>query len=399
MQSSNWLEIDLRCLDANVASFRAVLAGGDPAASAATPRLCAVVKADAYGTGAVPVAQRLVALGVDVLAVYNPEQGRQLVEHGIDTTMLVMGPLVELDRDDPLWSVAVAGRWHVAIHSGEELASADAFGRKLGGRLPIHLHLDTGMSRGGVGADDLGALLRRVRSLDHVKLSGLWSHMASSDDDYAFTEQQCRVFDEAVAASRELLPDDVTVHIANTFTTLRHGRHHRDMVRIGLGLYGFGPELLDPGPLAPGVRPLAPVARWCSRIAHLRRRPKGTGVGYNQTYHLARDSVLGVVPVGYADGYHLSLTNKGIVALPELAKNGQHVAAPVRGKVNMDQIVIDLTDVPGAAVGDLVEIYSSDPTSPAAVPPLAKLAGSHPYDMLTAVSTRVQRRYVGEEAT
>ena len=395
MAPSNWLEIDLRYLDRNVASFRSILAGGgdDPAPAAA--RLCAVVKADAYGTGAVSVARRLVSLGVEMLAVYNADQGRQLVEAGIDQPLLVLGPMIEIDRDDPLYAACSAGQLHLAIHSPEDLDQADALGRACACRIPIHPHLDTGMTRGGVAIEDFGRLLERVRMLFHVELVGLWTHMASSDDEPAFTEEQCRRFDEAVAANRQLIGDNVIVHIANTFTTLRGRRYHRDMVRIGLGLYGFGPELLAPGPLAPGVQPLAPVARWCSRIAHVHRWPKGAGVGYNQTFHLERDSVLGVVPVGYADGYHLSLSNKGIVALPELAGADQHASAPLLGKVNMDQIVIDLTDLSGAQVGSLVEIYSNDPTSPAAVPALAQLAGSHPYDMLTAVSTRVPRRYWG----
>jgi alanine racemase len=398
MHESNWLEIDLTRLDANLAAFRS-LAG-------TSTLLCAVVKADAYGTGAVPVAQRLAAQGVDMLAVYNPEQARELVANDIEVPILIMGPLVDLDRDDPLApapgsapgcaSGSGPGRVQFAIHSGDELIRAERLGAKLGWRLAVHLHMDTGMSRGGIAADELGAVLEAVRTMKHVRLAGLWTHMASSDDDPALTELQCQRFDSALAANDGLMPNDLVIHIANTFTTLRGQRYHRAMVRIGLGLYGFGPQLLthtSSSGVVEAATKLAPIVRWCSRIAHVRRYPKGAGVGYNQTCHLARDSVLGVVPVGYADGYHLSLSNRGIVGLPELHGEDQMAAAPIVGKVNMDQIVIDLTDLPTAKVGSLVELYSNDSNSPAAVPALAQLADSHPYDMLTCLSTRIPRHY------
>ena len=388
MTESSWIEIDLTALDRNVSAFRSVLAGRD-----SQPLLCGVVKADAYGLGVLPIARRLVQQGVDMLAVFTPEQGRELVDNGIDAPMLVMGFMAESDRSDPLCAAAAAGRLHLAVHSPEHLEKVNDLGGIFGCRIPIHLHVDTGMSRGGIGDTDMAGVLDRVTVLPHVKLAGIWTHMASSDDKPAFTQQQFERFEKMIAANGDSISSDVVMHVANTFTTLRSNDYHCDMVRIGLGLYGFGPELLADGPIAEGVTKLAPIARWCSRVVHVRSLPTGTGVGYNQTCHLKRDSVLGVVPVGYGDGYHLSLTNKGVVALPELAASGGHAEAPVLGKVNMDQIVIDLTDLPEVPVGALVEVYSNDPASPAAVPALAALAGSHPYDMLTAISRRVPRRY------
>jgi alanine racemase len=169
------------------------------------------------------------------------------------------------------------------------------------------------------------------------------------------------------------------------------------MVRVGLGLLGYGPESMRGDPL-PHDRPaLRPVARWLTRIVHVQRYAKGEPVGYNSTHTLTRDSVLGVVPAGYGDGYPLSLGNRAQVQVV-LAPNDR-CAAAVLGKVNMDQLVIDLTDAPAAAqqIGTTIELISNDPNSPCALPRLAELAGSSCYEMLCRLSSHLPRRHVGAE--
>jgi alanine racemase len=156
---------------------------------------------------------------------------------------------------------------------------------------------------------------------------------------------------------------------------------------VGLGLYGYG----DEG--TPSASKLQPVVRWLSRVVHVQEHAAGTPVGYNSTHKLTRDSLLGLVPAGYADGYDRSLGNQSVVGLPECSADGKPVHAPVLGRVNMDQIVIDLTDAP-AGCGTLVELVSDNPASPCAMPRLAELAKTNTYELLCRLSPRLPRRYV-----
>ena len=159
----------------------------------------------------------------------------------------------------------------------------------------------------------------------------------------------------------------------------------------GLGSASKTPPA-EPG--AEGKRSLIlPIVRWRSRIIHVQEDPKGTPVGYGSTHKLTRDSVLGIIPVGYADGYPRHLSNAGVVAMPEITVDGKLLHAKVVGRVNMDQIIIDLTDAP-ASVGTLVDVISDDPTSPCALHKLAELAGTNEYEMLCRLSPRVPRKYV-----
>jgi alanine racemase len=164
-------------------------------------------------------------------------------------------------------------------------------------------------------------------------------------------------------------------------------RYHHQMVRVGLGLWGYP----SAGTWAAGnnsVR-LRPVAKWISHIVHIKAVPAHSAVGYGQTFHTTRPTRIGIIPLGYADGYPLLLSNRGIVRIgPNLHP------APIIGRVNMDQIIIDLTDIPLASIGTLAEIISDDPDAPNAMHRLAELAQSHPYEMLCRISTRIPRKYM-----
>jgi alanine racemase len=170
------------------------------------------------------------------------------------------------------------------------------------------------------------------------------------------------------------------------------------MVRVGLGLYGYGPEQMPDGAGLIEASQLRPAVRWVSHVAHLQEFPAGSSVGYGRTRMLRRDSRLAIVPVGYADGYPLSLSNKGVVSFPELNWDGRPWPAPVIGKVNMDQLIVDVTDVPGIALGAEAELISADPKAPNALPRLAESAESSCYEMLTRIASHVPRRHVHPQA-
>ncbi len=410
----SWLEIDLAALSENHASIRQ-WAGGDV-------DLCAVVKADAYGLGCVPVARRLAEDGVSMLAVYNGDQARQLIEAGITAPLLVLMPVHELDRRDPVYRALVSGRMHLTVHSPEHADQIEQIGKHLGAVMPIHLEIDTGMSRCGMSAEQAERLLATLGERRWLKLSGIFTHPASADTDPIMTDRQMAALDAVLERCAEVLKtslphvgqgprqaadsprceshgsspsprpsplkgEGVVVHFANTHAMLRGRKYHRQMLRIGLSLFGLGDTDLAGGETNRPV--LKPIVSWLSRIAHLREVPAGSPVGYGGTFTTWRHSRLAVVPLGYADGYPVALSNRAVV---RIGPNRQHAA--VRGRVSMAQLTVDVTEIPDAQLGAEVEVYAGDPQAPNSVPRLAELARTHCYELLCRLSARIERRYV-----
>ena len=405
------LEIDLNRLEANLRSIREAVqqaAGGVPDATpdaeraahmqaAAPTRICGVIKKDAYGLGAAQIAHRLARAGCDMLAVYSPQEAEQLIRNAVEAPLMLLMPLRTLGRTDALYRHAIAGKLHLTVHDVDQLHQLEHVGRTFGARLPVHLYVDTGMSRSGLNDEQLHRALSTLPSLRFVQVAGIYSHLACADEDADFTEQQREQFDRAVADAAPALPENVMRHLANTFGTLRDPRLHMDMVRPGLGLFGYGSACMKHLPENTDAPDLRPILRWVSRVVHVQRFAAGNVVGYGATHELKRDSLLGIVPVGYGDGYPLGLGNKAQVRLLDQNDTPTHTCN-VLGRVNMDQIVIDLTD---AADGDPqqlmqqgVEVISADPDAPNALPRLASLAGLHCYAMLCQLSPQVPRHLV-----
>ncbi|MHB1156529.1 MAG: alanine racemase [Phycisphaerales bacterium] len=390
MSDTNWLDIDLAALDHNVASFRRALA---PDAA-----ICAVVKADAYGLGAVQIAKRLSATpsgasgggGVELLAVFSPVEAAQLVAAGIVTPILVLMPVTDISRTDILYRAAVAGRLHLTIHSLAQLHQVETVGRKFGIPMPVHIELDTGMSRGGMPPELALPVLQHIASTRWLKLAGLFTHMACANDNLSAINRQSHRFDNALAQFAPLIPADTRIHLANTHTALRDRKYHRSMIRVGIGLLGYGESDITGGSLTAGIANLRPTVRWSSKIVHIHHVPAASPVGYGSTFITSRDSRLGIVPVGYAFGYPVALANKSRVRVgPDL------VPCPIRGNINMDQLIVDLTDLsPDIGLDAQVEIYSNDPAAPNALPTLAADARTHCYDLLCRLSSRIPRRYL-----
>ena len=387
MPVTSCLEIDLTRLEKNFLQVREIVG---PAV-----KICGVVKADGYGLGAVPIARRLAGCGIDLLAVYSPSQALRLEDNGIVCPVMILmpvripGEIIGLDK--PL----AEERLHLTIHDEAQLDQVNALGRQFGCRIPVHLHLDTGMSRGGLDSGQLGLVLDVAPKLDRVRLAGLYTHFAATDDDPGFSEQQMDRLTNSVEQYRSQLPSDLLIHAANTFGILRDSQFHQSMVRVGLGLYGYGPRLMRNEQPSSHLEDLYPVVRWTSQLVHIQSYGQGTVVGYNCTHRLQRDSRLGLVPVGYADGYPLALSGASVVEV--LTDSSTRVPAPVLGKVNMDQIIVDLTDVPAMVnVGTSVELISSDPNSPCALEQLAQHANSSCYELLCRLSSRLPRQYLEE---
>ena len=356
--------------------------------------ICAIVKADAYGLGAVPIARTLVATGVDMLAVYSVDQAIALLEAGIDAPLLVLMPTLKFPKHTRLLEAMKRRRMHFSVDSSDAMHTVRRFAAQTETTANVHLNLDTGMSRAGMDDATFDLVLSHCRSLDHISLQGIYTHFASPIVDIDFLRQQLRRFDDMLARNANAIPDDVIIHTAGTFASMRERDTHRDMVRIGLGLYGYGPELLPDVVQLDKLDSLRPIVRWSSRIIHVQDVPKHRTVGYQRTHKLDRDARLGIVPVGHGDGYPVALSNRGCVEL-----SGNRIA-PLIGVVNMDQLIVDLTDFPDIELNDEVTLFSDRVDSPCHPSKLAEQAGTNIYEMLCRLSKRLPRIYsTGASAT
>jgi alanine racemase len=370
-----WAVIDLDALTHNYETLRAGMAPGC--------RFLGVVKADAYGHGAVPVSRHLRELGADFLAVSNLEEAVQLRQAGQDLPILILG------YTPPQYAPYMAEhgiRQEVnCLEYAQQLSNALA-GQPL--RLKVHLKIDTGMSRLGFFAYDRPETMDELVTVCHtdgLEVEGMFAHFAvadSYDDDCQdFTALQFSryktVLDELTA--RGLRPE--ICHCCNSAATILHPEYHLDMVRPGIATYGMAPDLCMIG--AADLRPLMSLR---STIAQIKPFPADISVSYGRTYYTDGPRTIAVVPMGYADGYPRLLSGKRSFLL-----HGKEV--PQVGRVCMDMCMVDITDVPEAKVGDTVTIFGRDGDACISLDDLASQMGTISYELLCAVSKRVPRLY------
>jgi alanine racemase len=245
-----------------------------------------------------------------------------------------------------------------------------------------------------------------------LKLVGVFTHFSSAESNVDFTNRQLAAFDKLLKQQAEHIPADCWVHAASSFATLRHPRFHKSMVRIGLSWAGYGLEWMQGGEVIPEAENLRPIVTWKSRLVQMKNIKEGTSVGYGSRWTARRPTMLGLVPVGYADGYPMGLGSRDdnpkgacVAVMDRGADAHEHGGllgyAPVVGSVNMDQISIDLTDVVARSsggrnigVGTIVELISPEAKAPNHLPTLAEMAGTIPHEMLTRMNPRIKRQYV-----
>ncbi len=336
----------------------------------------AVVKANAYGHGAVPLAAVALREGATGLAVTHCQEGIDLRQHGVDAPILVLGPV---------WPEAVdtliAYRLTSVLSSLNDVNRLQGAARRRGVCYPIHVNIDTGMGRLGAMPEGVSTLLDRLRTCTSLHLEGLMTHLATADqaDDRTAREQLdrfCRVVQ--MCAARGMAPR--YVHAANSAALYRYPDSHGTLVRAGLALYGSHP--FD----APAAA-LQPILTWKTRIARLQDVPVGHGISYGHTFITSRPSRIATLPVGYADGLCRQLSNVGDVLV-----HGQR--APLVGHITMDMCMIDLTDIPAARVGDEVVLIGDQGTDCLTADDVAARCGRIPYEIFCAISPRVPRRYI-----
>lgn len=362
------LRVDLGALIHNVKTLKAAAPGCS---------LLAVVKADAYGTGAVPVSRAALRAGADVLGVALVEEGILLRRAGIGAPVLLLAPVDPGQAEDLL-------RWRLTP-SVYSLASLRALGEAAGrlqAEVEVHLKVDSGMGRAGFRPEEIPALVGELQKRPRIRVAGLYSNLASADDPACpQTADQLETF---LGILRRLEREGIhpsVVHLANSAGLLAHPSTRLRQVRPGLSLFGLRPseKVPDPG--------LKPVLSLSTRLLQLKEMPAGSPVGYGATYLTARPTRLGILPMGYADGLPRSLGNRGEVLV-------RARRCPLVGRVSMDLCAVDLTDVNGVAEGEEVVLWGGE--GPWRLDPWdwARWAGTIPYEILTGLSPRLHRVYV-----
>jgi alanine racemase len=364
-----WVEVDLDNLLFNIASIRRHIREGT--------RILLTVKADAYGHGAVQVA-RAVSDGVDMFGVATIDEAIELKQSGIEARrVLILSPVLEKEIPRVIEEgFAVTASYHAFASTLSRLA------QESGGRVDIHIEVDTGMGRTGVSLEDAEEEIMRIALLPGVSIGGVYTHFPVSDTDAEFTRSQIMSFLALVTALRSRGVSVPMIHSANSSALDLMMESHMDMVRPGLLAYGY----LASGPA--GSVPAKPVMSWKSRLVQIRRIPAGRGISYGKTFTTQRDTVMGVVPVGYGHGLPFRLSNRG-----EVLVSGRRV--PIMGNVTMDMTMIDLTDLADIPKpGDEVVFFGTQDGNAISLHELAGWAETIPYEILCGISKRVPRTYL-----
>ena len=358
--------VDTGAIERNCALLRARL--GDA-------QLCAVVKADGYGHGALVSAQAALAGGAAWLAVATANEAEELREEGIDARVLVMGALTSSELETALTADADVVAWTEAF---VELARSIA--RESGQEARLHVKLDTGMGRLGT-KDPVAALdlLSRINGADFVAATGFMTHFATADEpDGAFLDAQLGRFAPAAAEARGRVPG-LVVHAANSAAALREPAAHFDMARCGIAIYGLSPFQRDPAEAR-----LDPALALESYVAAVKHVAPGDSVGYGRSWFAEQDTQVAVVPIGYGDGYRRGLSNSGDVLI-----GGRRY--PIVGTISMDNLTVDVGEPGRVQVGDPVTLIGGEGKERVLAEDVAAKLGTINYEVTTGLTARVPR--------
>jgi alanine racemase len=347
-------------------------------------RVMAVVKADAYGHGAITIARTLAAAGADWFGVATVEEGLELRAAGVEQPILLLGGLYMSDPAD-----LIEHGLTPTLSSTARLDTYSECARRFGKPIEFHLKVDTGMGRLGLPPDRLKAFVRHYRELPGLEMKGLFTHLASAEDLVASqTEDQAAGLEEALRQVRGLGIEPEWVHVANSAALVTGWPFPENLIRIGALLYGYClPLMLPPGKQAPELPQIEPILTLKSRVVYLKDVPSGTPLGYGAAFHTRRRSRIATVPVGYADGLSRALSNRGRALV-----RGR--VARIVGNISMDLTLLDVTDVPGVDIGDeIILLGQSDHCSVTALE-IADLVGTVPYEVLCSIGKRVPRIYL-----
>ena len=345
-------------------------------------KICAAVKADAYGHGAVEIARILLNTGADCLGVSSVYEGGELREAGIEAPIILFGHAEEKEIES-IYS------WDIQPFAGSftYLRALERTGKKMNRSILVHLKIDTGMGRIGCPPDEAPSLAEYISGSPFLKLQGTCTHFpvadGTSEEDRNFTAEQIRVFKEAVESIRQRGIDPGIVHAANSGAVAAWPEAHFDMVRPGIILYGYYPDPEMERPVK-----LLPVMELASSLCFIKKVPGNTSISYGRTWRAETETFIGTVPAGYADGYSRLLSNRSEVLIGEKRYS-------LAGRVCMDQMMIDLgLEKPEEfKIGDKAVLFGPDSRGPDAEE-LAGILETISYEITCAVSRRVPRIYI-----
>ena len=371
MPGTRWAEVDLGAIRHNVRQLRARLREG--------VRLAAVVKANAYGHGIVPVGRAAVDAGADWLAVATTGEGLELRAAGIDTPILNMGPTLEGEAD-----AAVRAGLRLCVYEPTGVETIAAAAKRAGETARVHLKVDTGMSRlGSQPGEETLRLARLVADCAELELEALWTHLAESEDPASGrTAAQLESFMAEVQRLDAAGLRPPMLHSANSGAVLLHPESHLDMVRCCIAVYGYSP--IVPGTVEIDLRT---ALTWKARVAAVRDLAVGDRVGYGGTYTAQEPARLCTISIGYGDGYQRRLSNAGHVLI-----RGRRL--PVVGRVSMDYITVASGPLDGVEVGEEVVLLGDQAPERIGAVEIAETLGTISYEVLCQVGPRVPRVYL-----
>lgn len=369
-----WAEINLENLAFNFKSVKNFVGSN--------VEFMAVVKADAYGHGAVCCARKLEAEAIEWFGVALPEEGFELREHGVKTRILCLGSFWAGQEDS-----LIKNNLTPVIY---RIPQAEAFNRAARRKnvvAEVHVKIDTGMGRIGVRFDEVAAFVAELKKFENLRVEGVMTHFAAADNlrETEFTNLQTERFYKTVSIFENEGFQPKYKDLANSPGAIAHENSRGNLVRLGGVLYGLGGDVL---PSEITIPELKPVMSLRTRVAHLKRVPKGETLGYSRTFRTEKDSLIATVPIGYQDGYSRSLSNCGRAII----KNN---FVPIVGRISMDWTILDVSDLPYVKVNDEVILIGASEKLNVTAEDLARQTGTISYEITCGINRRVPRKYVG----
>lgn len=370
-----WAEIDCAALRHNLRTLRGHLPAGT--------KVMAVIKANAYGHGAIASAQVLAAEGVDALGVGDSQEAIELRRNGVKTPILILGAVIPGEMAD-----VISNQIQINIHSLAMAEEVNQTAARIGLIADVQLMIDTGMGRLGAQPREADQLLRTLSQMRHVRLRGLCTHFSSpGESDPAFTQLQVSRFNRVVATAHEMGLSGLHIHASSHCALLRFPDAFYNMVRPGLALWGItqssGHKINSE---------LRRVLSLKTQVIHVKNVAKGTPIGYSRLWNAPVDTRIATLPIGYNDGFPIALTGKASVLI-------RGIRCPVVGRVSMDYIMVDVGAIPDCSIGEVVTVIGKDGAEEIRVEDLAQALGTIPYEVSCRLGRRVRRVFTNQQAS
>ncbi len=366
-----WVEIDKRALAHNIAAFRQQIGS--------ETLLMPVIKGNAYGHGFLEVARLLTKnKEVDRLCVASLNEALDLIKAKILKKPILILSFYDLDKEQV--GLAIHNNVSFALYTHEQAVFLNTVATKLHKKVNVHLKIDTGTSRVGILPDEALSFVKKLQKYPSLVIAGVWTHFAASESDALFTKKQLQSFDGVQQTIQKFVPPNVVWHTSCTAATLLHQPAKKHAVRVGIGLYGLYPSTAARRHIA-----LKPVLRWFTKLIQVKNVPTGTSIGYDATYRTKRPTRLGVLPVGYFDGFDRRFSNNGFVLV-------QGKKCRILGRICMNLTMVDVTDLPRKPkAGDRVTLIGKDKQESITADSLARLATTIHYEIVDRINPQLPR--------